>query len=216
MTAAERAREEGRRAGLLEAVDTISARLKPRGDNFQREPAADLPIRLAKVLHELRLQAAGPAQVRLDGGAGPAGGGELTARVLIVLQAHLAAREKFFREERGGYQPPSAAAQEEARKEIRAALIRYHETNGDREKWRRESEVLAAGFGILYSPTHNGELEKEKELKRLAGRPLPAGWLPKLYLELWRPWKLLRGKPDPVSRFAELCFERRREEADGR
>jgi hypothetical protein len=200
LTAAERAREEGRREGLKEAVDVMRRVDLGSGYRLARE--------LATALERLCALAAGPSQVRLDGLEVPtgcaAGAQETTARVVIVLQSHLTAREKFFREERGVYHPPTAAAIEEAKKEIRAALHRHHETNGDREKWRRESAVLAAGIGILYSAPHNGELDRQQ--RRLA--PVD---LPKLYLELWRPWKLQRGKPDPVPGFAEKCFERRRE-----
>lgn len=204
-SAAERAREEGRRDGLREAADRVlsfamtpgNADLGPAARLF----AADLRAKAGTVL----------AQVRLDGGTDEGSMKELTARATIVLMAHLQAREKFFREERGVYQAPSAAAIAEVTKEIKAALIRHHETNGDREKWRKESAVLAAGIGILYSAPHNGELEIAKKRDELAGRKWPTGWLPKLYLELWRPWKLQRGKPDPVPGFAEKCFERRRE-----
>src|SRR4051812_16394406 len=108
VTAAERAREEGRRAGLLEAVDFIEKRRETPSPPFQREPPAALRGRLAIALRDVRALA-GPAQARLDGGEEPAAAGaqEVTARALIVLQAHLVAREKFFKEERGTYQPPT-------------------------------------------------------------------------------------------------------------
>lgn len=210
-SASERGYEEGRRAGLLEAAEILEdRRAQAERHGFEKEV-----LLLAEEIRGLRALA-GPAQTRLDGGEDPpppGDGDELNQRAWICMIAHLQARQKFFQEERGHYQPPTPAALAEAKKEIRAALIRHGETNGDREKWRRESAVLAAGIGIFYAPHLNGELEREKELKRLAVRKLPAGWLPKLYLELWRPWKCQRGKADPVPGFAELCFERRREAA---
>lgn len=200
-------------------MTTIEAKLAAQSDHFQRDPPADLPTKLAKALHEIRLQVAGPAQVRLDGGEDGIQGDELNQRAWSCMIAHLQAREKFFKEERGAYHPPTTAALAEMKREIRAALVRHHETNGDREKWRRESAVLAAGVGIFYSEPHNGEMEKKlaaERRKREPGRVTVAELLlPKLYLELWRPWKLQKGKPDPVPGFADLCFQRRRE-ADGR
>lgn len=203
-------------AGLLEAAGVVAAEAEAagRGKRACQYNTTEGALRYAQ---ERLLILANPAQTRLDGGEEPAAAGakELMTRVLIVLQAHLQAREAFFKEERGVYHPPTAAAQEEARKEIRAALVRHHETNGDREKWRKESAVIAAGIGIFYSEPHNGELERSRAQKQQGSKPLPGSYLPKIYLELWRPWKLQRGKPDPVPGFAELCFERRRE-SDGK
>jgi hypothetical protein len=208
LTAAERARQEGRRAGLLEAAGVVVAEAEAAGKG-SRICQYNTPEGALRYAQERLLILADPGQARLDGGEEPTTAAqEVTARALIVLQAHLQAREKFFKEERGAYQPPTAAAQEEALKEIRAALVRHHETNGEREKWRKTSAVLAAGIGILYSEPHNGEMDRKQ-------RRLSPTELAKLYLELWRPWKLQRGKPDPVPTFAELCFARRREEGDG-
>lgn len=216
-SASERQYEEGRRAGLLEAASS----LEDRSEQAERDGYLGAAALLDEEARRLRALA-GPAQARLDGGeefAGPPAGlpTELTARALVVLRAHLEAREKFFREERGVYQPPTKAAQDEALAAIRDALKRHHETNGDREKWRRESAVLAAGVGIFYSEPHNGEMERKRtaESRLRLGRPKEQA-LPRLYLELWRPWKLQKGKPDPVPGFAELCFDRRREVAGGR
>lgn len=208
MTAAERAREEGRRAGLREAASLIGQRAaKFRGDENALVFATNLRLHI--------LSLAGPAQVRLDGGEeAPGDGDELNQRAWICMIAHLQARQKFFQEERGHYQPPTPAAVAEVKKEIRAALVRHHETGGDREKWRRESAVLAAGVGVFYAPELNGEMDREEHWRR-SRLPVPLGWLPKIHLELWRAWKPQKGKPDPALRYAELCFERRREVAGG-
>lgn len=205
MTGAERAWKEGRRAGLLEAAALV--------EGIDLGAGADLGRKVVEAQERLRALA-GPVQVGLNGGEESREGDELNQRAWICIIAHLQAREKFYKEERGAYHPPTTAALAEMKKEIRAALIRHHETNGDREMWRKESAVLAAGIGILYSAPHNGEMEKERHAAARSREPnrvtIGGGWLPKLYLELWRPWKLQKGKPDPVPGFAELCFERRR------
>lgn len=127
----------------------------------------------------------------------PRGNPELDWRVERCWQAHLAARDRFFRESDGrpGGRPPALTP--EIREAIREA-IRRHDGDLmlplDRDRWESESRALAAGEGIFLSPWHTGRDPQN----------------PKRFLEPWRPWKPQRGKPDPVEGFAELAFASRR------
>jgi hypothetical protein len=132
---------------------------------------------------------------------------ELAWRIEQTWESYLFAREAFFRDA-SGIRPGSKPELRLVAPEIRRALLLHDRDRlapEDRELWRRESPVLAAGVGIFYDPWMTGRSPKNDALN--GGRR---------YLEAWRPWKL-RNKVDPVLGFAELCFEVRDQvEATGR
>jgi hypothetical protein len=61
--------------------------------------------------------------------------------------------------------------------------------------------VRAAGCGIFNDPWCSGR-HPQNDAANGGTR----------YLEPWRPWKRLHGKPDPVPRFSQLYFELREAE----
>lgn len=125
---------------------------------------------------------------------------ELAWRISEVWEDFLFAREAFFRDV-SGVKPGSVPELRLVRQDIRQALL-IHDRDRlaieDRDRWRRDSPVRAAGIGIFYDPWCAGTSPQNDA--RNGG---------KRYLEPWRPWKPQRGKPDPVTRFSELYFERR-------
>lgn len=92
------------------------------------------------------------------------------------------------------------------RKKIITEALRNHDahqlTEELRDQWVETSKVRAAGVGIFLDKF----LTAEKE-----GNKLGEGG--SRYLEPERAWKIMRGKPDPVDRFADLYFERKAREA---
>lgn len=133
---------------------------------------------------------------------------EIGWRAGEVWTAHLEAWRRFFKAENGvepGLEPTLTPEIDEA---IRRA-VRIHDRKllgpDQREQWKAESKARAAGIGIFLSDWHTGHNPKND--RRNGGKP---------YLEHWRPWKLQRGKGDPVDNFAELYFrERSRRAARG-
>lgn len=128
---------------------------------------------------------------------------ELAWRIAEVWEDFLFAREAFFRDV-SGVKPGSLPEIRLVRNDIRQALLIHDRDRlalGDRDRWRRESPVRAAGIGIFYDPWCAGTSPQNDA--RNGG---------KRYLEPWRPWKPQKGKPDPVTRFAELYFEVRDQE----
>jgi len=123
---------------------------------------------------------------------------ELEWRIAETWRVHLATREKFWTRQNGA--APTGNGAPTLTKEVRAAItaaLREHDHGrmgaADRELWKKESPVRAAGMGLFLSPWHTGADPRN------ATR----------YLEPWRPWKRQRGKPDPVPTFAQLYFEER-------
>jgi len=129
---------------------------------------------------------------------------EIAWRIREVWGSYLYARDAFFRDV-SGVKRQSAPNLRLVRDDIRAALL-LHDRDllgpQDRDRWRAESPVRAAGIGIFYDPWCAGTHPQNDV--RTGGRR---------YLEPWRPWRPQRGKGDPVTRFAELCFEQRDQEA---
>lgn len=120
---------------------------------------------------------------------------EIEWRMEEVWRVHLLARERYFVSRNGrAPQPPEFTT--ETKKAIRDAIKEHDRSRlspEDRERWKKESPVRAAGIGIFLSSWHTGEDQ------RSTGK----------FLEPWRPWKHQRSKPDPVPGFAQLYFEER-------
>lgn len=125
---------------------------------------------------------------------------ELRWRIAEVWQAHLAAWRAFLRD-KTGVEPRHEPVlhRDDIEAPIRAALLEHDRQRlgaADRERWRDESPVLAAGVGIFYDPWCSGS-DPQNDVATGGKR----------FIEHWRPWKRLRGKPDPVIKFSDLCFE---------
>lgn len=125
---------------------------------------------------------------------------EIEWRVKETWTTHCTARRRWYVSTTG-----KTTALPEFTDELQAAIraaIKSHDRSRlgpeDRERWRAESPVRAAGIGIFYSTWHTGTDPRNNTTT--------GG---KRYLEPWRPWKAQRGKPDPVPEFAELYFERK-------
>lgn len=121
---------------------------------------------------------------------------ELAWRIAETWHTHLEARAWFFGR-MNGVKPVPPVLTPDTRAAIRRAIQEHDaERMGpeDRERWRAESPVRAAGAGIFFSPWHTGTDEDGN------GRR---------YLEPWRPWMRQKGKPDPVPGFAAAYFERK-------
>jgi hypothetical protein len=127
--------------------------------------------------------------------------GILRRAVGDVWEAHIGARGRFFVRQNGSLPPAPLfsaslyAAIEEALKKHDAALLLPAVGS---ERWRRESAVRAAGIGIFYDPWCTGT-HRDNDVNNGGKR----------YLEPERCWVQQRGKPDPVTRFSQLYFERR-------
>ena len=127
---------------------------------------------------------------------------ELAWRTQETWAAHADKRRRFFAEVEGTAARPRSSPPPDIAREIRQAILEY---DGDllgpdqREEWRRESWARAAGLGIFLDPWCTAEHPENK-----MGEPGA-----KRYLEPWRPWHVQRGKGSPVSRFADLYFQRR-------
>src|SRR6185295_19673123 len=119
-----------------------------------------------------------------------------------VWQSHLKAWKQFMKKV-NGVEPSQGPAlhPDDIAKPIREAL-RVHDgellRRDARERWRKESRVRAAGIGIFYDDWCTGHA---------SGNDATNGG--RRYLEHWRPWTRLHGKPDPVIKFADLYFEAR-------
>lgn len=136
----------------------------------------------------------------------PVGGEETVSRKEIdwridqTWEAHLKQRTGFFRKETGGT-PPEPTFTAAIRQLIRDSLLRHDSEllePEERERWAQESLTRAAGIGIFLDAFMTGR-HRDNEVKNGGRR----------YLEPERPWKIPRGKPDPVPRFAERYFEAR-------
>lgn len=121
---------------------------------------------------------------------------EIEWRLETAWTTHLLARRRFF-ESANGRSPggPEPTRTKEIEKAIRDALREHDKERlgaDQRDAWKRESPVRAAGIGIFLSPFHTGRSEKSEGQQ---------------YLEPWRPWKRQRGKPDPIEMFAKFYFD---------
>jgi hypothetical protein len=128
--------------------------------------------------------------------------GEIAWRVMETWRAHLEAWRRFFRAENGVDPAPEPTLTPVILAAIQGAL-RVHDRDllgpDQREEWKASSKVRAAGIGIYLSPWHTGKDPKNNS--RNGGRQ---------YLEHDRPWRIPRGKTDPVEVFAPLYFEEKR------
>ena len=125
-------------------------------------------------------------------------GREISWRIDEVWGAHLRQRKGFFRKATGS-EPKDPRLTAELRNLIREALHRHDADllgSDQREQWLAESMVRAAGVGLFLDKFMTGQAPEND--MRNGGRR---------YLEPERPWKVPRGKPDPVPRFAERYFE---------
>jgi len=124
---------------------------------------------------------------------------ELRWRIEECWRDHLLCREGFYREQNGSPPGVHPALTDEIAKAIRDQLLAHDRDllgPADRDRWRRESRVRAAGCGVFNDPWCSGR-HTQNDATNGGTR----------YLEPWRPWKRLHGKPDPVPRFAQLYFE---------
>lgn len=124
---------------------------------------------------------------------------ELRWRINACWADHLLCREGFYREANGSPPGVHPTLTDDIAKAIRDQLLAHDRDllgPDDRELWRRESRVRAAGCGIFNDPWCAGR-HPQNDASNGGTR----------YLEPWRPWKRLHGKPDPVPRFAQLYFE---------
>lgn len=136
-----------------------------------------------------------------DGGSTTSARVELEWRVLEVWGAYLRTREAFWKRENGRVPPAPERPRKEVRGYIVAALREFDaERMGadDRDRWRRESPVRAAGQGVWLSDWHTGHA-KDNDIASGGKR----------FLEDWRPWKRLQGKGSPVPMFAAIAWEAR-------
>lgn len=137
-----------------------------------------------------------------DGGKGNGTREELRWRVDQCWLAFCETRKRFFHQENQQDPPPLA---DNPRPEVARAIVtalREFDADrmgaADRERWKRESPVRAAGQGIFLSDWHTGRA-KDNDLNNGGKR----------YLEDWRPWKTQARKGSPVPGFAALAFEAR-------
>jgi 5-methylcytosine-specific restriction endonuclease McrA len=124
---------------------------------------------------------------------------EVAWRVEETWAAHARWRAKFFEAENGHASTPPTLTKA-IRRHIRAALVEHDRERlgaDDRERWKLESPVRAAGMGLFLSTWHTGSHERNDVAK--GGHR---------YLEPERAWKPLKGL-DPVPGFAELYFRHR-------
>jgi hypothetical protein len=124
---------------------------------------------------------------------------EIEFRVTEVWVAFLKQRAGFFLDAEGHepYGPPPTLTKA-IEKDIARALKEYdgHLLGPEqRSAWYEESKVRAAGIGLWFDRWNTG---------RHANNDVRNGG--RRYVEAWRPWKVLRGKPDPIERFSELYW----------
>jgi hypothetical protein len=127
---------------------------------------------------------------------------EIDWRIAEVWKDHLAMRERFWIATNGRAADPPVLTKQ-LREVIRASLMEHDSERlgaDDRERWRRESPVRAAGVGIFLSSWHNGSDPRNN-----------ASTGGKRYLEPWRPWTRQRDKSDPVPGFAQNYFQERKQ-----
>lgn len=125
---------------------------------------------------------------------------ELRWRIEECWRDHLLCRDGFYREQNGSPPGVHPTLTDEIAKAIRDQLLAHDRdllAPENRDRWRRESRVRAAGCGIFNDPWCSGRHPQNDALHGGGTR----------YLEPWRPWKRLHGKADPVPRFAQLYFE---------
>jgi hypothetical protein len=127
---------------------------------------------------------------------------ELKWREEEVVRVHLLAFRQW-RQRANGVAPKNGhSLPEPVRRLIREALPIYDGnllSPSQRAEWAKESRVRAAGIGIFYDPWMTGEFPESE------GRP--AGWSGPYCVEHDRPWRPMRGKPDPIVRFSERYYE---------
>jgi hypothetical protein len=95
---------------------------------------------------------------------------------------------------------------------MRAALMLYDRALLEpekREMWKQESRARAAGGGLFLSAWHTGEFPVRVRDGMVIGSGEPPENWHGPYVEPWRPWKKLKGHPDPVQRFSDAYFEYR-------
>lgn len=136
---------------------------------------------------------------------------EIEWRIQDTWRRHMAAYADFKRENSGLKLNGNGPLPDTVKKLIRDALLEYDKEllgPDQRDQWRRESRVRAAGVGIFFSPYHCGVFPD-----------LPAGEKPQgytgPYLEHDRPWRRIRGKADPILKFSGLYFEEKARRAGG-
>lgn len=132
---------------------------------------------------------------------------EIAFRVEETWRAFLKQRAGFF-EDAEGHEPfgPPPTLTPEIRKDIVRCLKTYdsHLLAGDqREAWLEESTTRAAGIGLWFDRFMTGR-HPQNDVRDGGKR----------YIDAWRPWKHMKGKGDPVERFAEAYFTIKA--ADGR
>ncbi len=124
---------------------------------------------------------------------------ELAYRVDETWQAFLRQRAGFFEDAEGHvpYGPPPTLTTA-IRKDIVRALKEYdsHLLSAEqRGAWGAESKVKAAGMGLWFDRFMTGR-HAQNDVKNGGKR----------YVEPWRPWRVLRGKADPVERYSETWW----------
>lgn len=125
---------------------------------------------------------------------------ELDWRTEETWAEHVRWRARFFKGE-NGHAPVMPTLTKGLRKIIREAIERHDGERlsaDERERWKVESPVRAAGKGIFLSTWHAGT-DKRNDITQGGRR----------FLEPERCWKPLKGV-DPVPTFAELFFEEAR------
>lgn len=133
---------------------------------------------------------------------------EIEWRIHQCWEMYCIRRERFFVEIQGYAPTRKPKLTEELRLVIRDAILRHDKdllAPEDRERWVYESAARASGIGLFRDPWMTGK-DPQNDAKN-GGR---------LYLEHWRPWRKLRGKGDPVDRFAELYFRAKDEQVAAR
>jgi hypothetical protein len=125
---------------------------------------------------------------------------ELTWRIEQCWEHACEARRRFYRSVNGAAGPPPTLTP--AIRDAIAAAIELHDSAllaaDQRDAWLAASKPYAAGVGLFLDPWMTGE-HKDNDLRNGGKR----------YLEPERAWMPQKGKPDPVGRFAELCFDQR-------
>jgi hypothetical protein len=115
-------------------------------------------------------------------------------------EAHLRMRRHFFQGE-NGQAGPEPILDSGLKKEIEDAIRRKDGElvrGGDEKRFQRDSWARASGIGIFLDSWCTGR-DPDNDASKGGKR----------YLECWRPWKIQRGKGDPIDRFAPLYFQSR-------
>lgn len=125
---------------------------------------------------------------------------ELNWRVEETWGVYLKARKRWCDLQERPYRAP--VLDPKTRSSI-VASIKQHDCDRmspeQRDQWVRESPVRAAGIGLWYSAWHTAS-DPKNDIKN-------GGHL--YCLEPWRPWFQQQNKPDPVTGFAELYWEKK-------